>query len=260
MQLTDSVAIVTGSSSGIGAATALALADRGCHVVINYSRNSGGAEEIAEQCRARGVEALVQQADVAEDEECRALVDATLERFGRLDVLINNAGTTKFCDHADLDGLSKDDFLHLYSVNTVGAFQMVRAAEAALREREVAHVINMASIAGITGVGSSIAYAASKGALVTLTMSLARVMGPQVRVNAICPGFVQGEWLAKGLGQETYDRTLAGIRNIAPLSDTATPERIADMAVGVITGMDWTTGETFIIDGGTHLHTAPLRR
>lgn len=260
MQLTDSVAIVTGSSSGIGAATALALADRGCHVVINYSRNSGGAEEVAQQCRSRGVEVLVQQADVAEDDDCRALVDATLERFGRLDVLVNNAGTTKFCDHADLQGLSKDDFLHLYSVNTVGAFQMVRAAEAALREREVAHVINMASIAGITGVGSSIAYAASKGALVTLTMSLARVMGPQVRVNAICPGFVQGEWLAKGLGQETYDKTLAGIRKIAPLSDTATPERIADMAVGIVTGMDWTTGETFIIDGGTHLHTAPLRR
>lgn len=260
MQLTDSVAIVTGSSSGIGAATALALADRGCHVVINYSRNNSGAEAVAEQCRARGVEALVQQADVAEDDDCRALVNATLECFGRLDVLVNNAGTTKFCDHADLHGLSKDDFLNLYSVNTVGAFQMVRAAEAALREREVAHVINMASIAGITGVGSSIAYAASKGALVTLTMSLARVMGPQVRVNAICPGFVQGEWLAKGLGQETYDRTLAGIRQIAPLSDTATPERIADMAVGIITGMDWTTGETFIIDGGTHLHTAPLRR
>ncbi|MGM0633167.1 MAG: SDR family NAD(P)-dependent oxidoreductase, partial [Pseudomonadota bacterium] len=153
-----------------------------------------------------------------------------------------------------------EDFLNLYSVNTVGAFQMVRAAEAALRQREIAHVINMASIAGITGVGSSIAYAASKGALVTLTMSLARVMGPQVRVNAICPGFVQGEWLAKGLGQDTYDRTLAGIRKIAPLSDTATPERIAEMTVGVITGMDWTTGETFIIDGGTHLHTAPLRR
>ncbi len=260
MQLADSAAIVTGSSSGIGAAMALALAERGCHVAINYSRNRGGAEQVARDCAARGVRTLVQQGDVAEDGDCRALVDAALQEFGRLDVLINNAGTTKFREHADLQGLSKEDFLDLYAVNTVGAFQMTRAAEPALREREVAHVINMASIAGITGVGSSIAYAASKGALVTMTLSLARVLGPQARVNAICPGFVQGEWLARGLGQEAYDRTLTGIRKIAPLGDTATPERIAETAIGIVSGMDWTTGETFIVDGGTHLHTAPLRK
>ncbi len=260
MELKNKVAIVTGSSSGIGAAIAVLFAQQGCNIVINYSRNDSGAKKVAAECESHGVQTLVQKADVAEDADCRALVAATLEEFGRLDVLINNAGTTKFCDHANLDGINKDDFLNIYSVNTVGAFQMVRAAEKALAEQDISHVINMASIAGIAGVGSSIAYAASKGALVTMTMSLARVIGPHIRVNAICPGFVQGEWLAQGMGQDNYDKTMAGLRRIAPLGDTATPERIAETALGIVTGMDWTTGETIIVDGGAHLHTAPLRR
>ncbi|MEX1033003.1 MAG: SDR family oxidoreductase [Cellvibrionaceae bacterium] len=260
MELKDSVAIITGSSSGIGAAIARCFAARGCHVVINFSRNSAGAKQIAADCEALGVKTLVHKANVADDADCRALVDATLTTFGKLDVLVNNAGTTRFCDHRDLDGLDKQDFLDIYAVNTVGAFQMARAAEQALRQREIAHIVNMASIAGIAGVGSSIAYAASKGALVTMTLSLARVLGPQIRVNAICPGFVQGDWLAEGLGQKNYDQMLAGIRKISPLGDTATPERIAETALGIVTGMDWSTGETIIVDGGTHLHTAPLRR
>jgi 3-oxoacyl-[acyl-carrier protein] reductase len=260
MELKDSVAIITGSSSGIGAAIARCFAAQGCHIVINYSRNDAGAKRVAADCEALGVRTLVMKANVAEDSDCRALVEGTLEKFGKLNVLINNAGTTKFCDHRNLAGLDKQDFLDIYAVNTVGAYQMVRAAEPVLRQQEVAHVINMASIAGIAGVGSSIAYAASKGAMVTMTMSLARVLGPQIRVNAICPGFVQGEWLAEGMGQEGYDRTLGGIRKIAPLADAVTPERIAETARGIVTGMDWMTGETIIVDGGTHLHTAPLRR
>lgn len=260
MNLKDSVAIVTGSSSGIGAAIARRFASQGCHVVINFSRNDAGAKKVAEDCEALGVRTLVQKANVAEDADCRALVDATLDKFGKLGVLVNNAGTTKFCEHGNLAGLDKQDFLDIYAVNTVGAYQMVRAAENALRGQEVAHVINMASIAGIAGVGSSIAYAASKGAMVTMTMSLARVLGPQIRVNAICPGFVQGDWLAEGMGQDNYDKMLAGLRRIAPLGDAVTPERIAETALGIVTGMDWTTGETIIVDGGTHLHTAPLRR
>ncbi|MGI1680129.1 MAG: SDR family oxidoreductase [Cellvibrionaceae bacterium] len=260
MELKNKVAIVTGSSSGIGAAIAVLFAKKGCHIIINYSRNDEGAKKVAAECESYGVQTLVQKANVAEDADCRALVAATLEKFGRLDVLINNAGTTKFCDHANLDGIDKDDFLNIYAVNTVGAFQMVRASKEALQEQEISHVINMASIAGIAGVGSSIAYAASKGALVTMTMSLARVVGPSIRVNAICPGFVQGEWLANGMGQDNYDKMMGGLRKIAPLSDTATPERIAETALGIVTGMDWTTGETIIVDGGAHLHTAPLRK
>ena len=161
MKLKNAVALITGSSSGIGAATARLFAEQGCHVVINYSRNEEGARAVAKDCEAFGVRTLVQQADVSDDTQCQTLVEATLAEFGRLDVLVNNAGTTKFCAHQDLDGLSKDDFLHLYAVNTVGPYQMTRAAEKALRQAGTAQVINMASIAGLAGVGSSIAYAAS---------------------------------------------------------------------------------------------------
>ncbi len=260
MHLKDSVAIITGSSSGIGAAIAQTLAENGTHVVINYNSNKSGANRVEEKCRAFGVKTLVQKANVSEDNDCKSLVSATLEAFGRLDILINNAGTTKFCDHADLAGLEKQDFLDLYATNTVGAFQMVRAAESALRKQPISHVINMASIAGITGIGTSVAYAASKGALVTMTMSLARVLGPQIRINAICPGFVQGDWLKNALGQETYDLVLSGIQESSPLKDTATPKRVAEVALGILTGMDWATGETIIVDGGVHLNTAPMRK
>lgn len=260
MELKDAVAIVTGSSSGIGAAIAIQLAARGCRVAVTYNNNDAGAKTVAEQCAAAGGETLVQRADVSLDEDCRALVDATVERFGQLDILVNNAGTTKFCGHENLAGLTREDFLNLYAVNLVGPFQMTRAAEAALRSRPVAHIVNMASIAGITGVGSSIAYAASKGALVTMTMSLARVLGPQIRVNAICPGFVQGEWLKQGLGEEIYEAIRKQYMDIAPLKNTATPETVAQTVIGLVSGADWTTGDTIIVDGGAHLHTAPLRR
>ncbi len=260
MILKDAVAIVTGSSSGIGAAIARTFAAQGCHVVINYSRNADGANAVARECEALGVRTLVQRADVADDADCRELVAATLETFGRVDILVNNAGTTKFCDHANLDGLDKQDFLDLYSVNTIGAYQMTRAAEKPMRDQGSAHVVNMASIAGLAGVGSSIAYAASKGALLTMTKSLARVLGPEIRVNAICPGFVQGEWLEKGLGKDTYDRLLAKTRAAAPLHETASPESVAQVVLGLIIGGDLTTGESLLIDGGAHLGPAPGRR
>lgn len=260
MKLTNAVAIVTGSSSGIGAAIARQLAAKGCHVTITYSRNEAGANETAKACAALDGQTLVRKADVAQDADCRALVAATIERFGKLDILINNAGTTKFCAHQQLDGLSKEDFLDIYSVNLIGAYQMTRAAEAALRSQPVAHIVNMASIAAITGVGSSIAYAASKGALVTMTLSLARVLGPQIRVNAICPGFVAGEWLKKGLGEQIYEAIRQQYADISPLKATATPDTVAQTVLALVGGADWTTGETLIVDGGAHLHTAPLRR
>ncbi|MDA8138450.1 MAG: SDR family NAD(P)-dependent oxidoreductase [Desulfobacteraceae bacterium] len=260
MELKQAVAIVTGSSSGIGAAIATQLAAKGCRVAINYNRNSQGAQAVAQACQDMGAEPLVWRADVAVDSDCRALVDATLKRFGRLDILVNNAGTTKFCGHQNLAGLSTEDFLNIYAVNTVGPFLMTRAAEQALRQQPVAHIVNMASIAAITGVGSSIAYAASKGALVTMTMSLARVLGPQIRVNAICPGFVAGEWLKNGLGESIYTAMQKHYMEISPLKNTATPETVAQTVLALVGGADWTTGETIIVDGGAHLHTAPMRR
>lgn len=253
MKLNNAVALITGSSSGIGAATARLFAEQGCHVVINYSRNEEGARAVARDCEAHGVRTLVHQADVADDAQCRAMVDAAVAEFGRLDVLVNNAGTTKFCPHHDLDGLDKDDFLRLYEVNTVGAYQMTRAATPALRAAGLAHVVNMASIAGLAGVGSSIAYAASKGALLTMTKSLARVLGPEVRVNAICPGFVQGEWLEKGLGSEAYNKMLDKTKAGAALNDAASPETVAQAVLGLVIGGDLSTGEALRVDGGAHL-------
>ncbi|MFW6284212.1 MAG: SDR family NAD(P)-dependent oxidoreductase [Desulfosalsimonas sp.] len=260
MELQNASAIVTGSSSGIGAAVALELAKAGCRVTINYSRNQKGAEETAEACQALGAETLVVQADVSDDTDCRKLVDSAAKHFNGLQILVNNAGTTRFCRHQDLAGINKQDFMDIYAVNTVGAFQMTRAAETALRKNEVAHIVNMGSIAALTGMGSSIAYAASKGALVTMTLSLARVLGPQIRVNAVCPGFVAGEWLKKGLGEKAYETLKSQFEEAAPLNRTATPETVAQTVSALISGADLTTGETLIIDGGAHLHTAPMGR
>ena len=192
MDIENGVAIVTGSSSGVGAACARQLAERGCHVAINYSRNAEGARETEAACQAFGVETVVVKANVANDDECRALADAALEKWGRVDALVNNAGTTKFNPHDALDGLSKQDFLDIYAVNTVGAYQMARAVVPAMKRGGRGSIVNVASIAAVTGVGSSIAYAASKGAMVTLTLSLARGNPRQRRLPRLHPRRLAG--------------------------------------------------------------------
>ncbi|HEX7036966.1 MAG TPA: SDR family oxidoreductase [Pseudomonadales bacterium] len=260
MDLEGGVAIVTGSSSGVGAATARQLAEKGCHVVINYAHNEAGARETQKACEAFGVETVVVQADVANDADCRRLAAAAEERWGRIDALVNNAGTTKFCDHADLEGLSAEDFQRIYAVNTVGAYQMVRAVVPAMRRGGRGAVVNVASIAGVMGVGSSIAYAASKGAMITLGLSLARVLGPEIRVNTVCPGFIQGEWLEQGLGKEAYARTKAYLEQSTPLKLTTTPDTIAEVIVWFLTGAGVVTGETLLLDGGHHLMQMPMAR
>lgn len=252
------VAIVTGSSSGVGAACARMLSARGWNVVINYSRSADAAEAVGRDCEDAGAEVLVMRADVGDDAACRALVDAAVERFGRLDALVNNAGTTKFVAHADLEGLTPDDFMDIYRVNTVGAFQMTRAAaphlaKAGERAGRRTAVVNVASIAGVKGIGSSIAYAASKGALITMTKSLARVLGPETRVNAVCPGFIQGDWLREGMGAEVYDRSKAFLEGATPLRLTATAETVAESIIMLIESASLVTGETLLLDGGHHL-------
>lgn len=260
IDMQDAVSIVTGSSSGVGAACARQLAERGSHVVINYRNNEAGARETLAACEALGVEAVICRADVAEDDDCRRLAQAALDKWGRIDALVNNAGTTKFCAHDDLDGLSKDDFLHIYSVNTVGAYQMTRAVRDAMQRGGRGSIVNVASVAGVTGIGSSVAYAASKGALVTMTLSLARVLGPEIRVNAVCPGFIQGDWLEAGLGKEAYDAARSRLEATTPLRLTSTPDQIADAILYFVCGADVVTGETLMLDGGMHLNTAPLTR
>lgn len=259
--LTNRVAIVTGSSSGVGAATAELLATQGCNVLINYNSNRDGADAVAAACEKHGVETIVIQANVAEDADCIAMAQAAIDKWGRIDVLVNNAGTTKFVDHQNLDGLGADDFQRIYSVNVVGAYQMTRAVTQQMQSQEDGGaVVNVASTAGITGIGSCIAYAASKGAMVTMTLSLARALGPSLRINAVCPGFIEGDWLRDGFGDEKYEKLMAFNRDNAPLKKTATAETVADAILHFISGPQVVTGETLIVDGGRHLAMAPLTR
>jgi 3-oxoacyl-[acyl-carrier protein] reductase len=258
--LAGKAAIVTGSATGIGAATARKLAEKGCNVVINYTRSETEAGETIAACEACGVETILCRADVSVDQDCRRMVDEAIEKWGEIDALVNNAGTSKFVDHRDLEGLDKEDFLRIYSVNVVGPYQMVRAVAPHMQTAGKGAIVNVASTAAITGIGSSIAYAASKGALVTMTLSLARNLGPEIRINSVCPGFVQGRWLKGGLGPERYEATREYLEDQAPLGVTATPETVADAILYFIAGAGITTGETLILDGGFHLNQVPLLR
>ncbi len=242
------VAIVTGSASGIGAASALELARRGWRVVVNYSKSAEQAAQVAGQC----AEAIAVRADVANDGDCRALVQAALDKWGRLDGLVNNAGTTKFVPHAELDGLTAEDFQRIYATNVVGAFQMCRAAAPALRRSRGA-IVNVSSLAALLGTGSSIAYAASKAALDAVSKSLARVLAPEVRVNVVAPGFADTPWMLAGYGAERYARLRDTYAAIAPLGSVAQPQDVAGAIVWLLEAGAQVTGQILYVDGGTHV-------
>jgi len=247
------VCIVTGSSSGIGAATARLYASHGWRVVVNYSRQAEPAEAVAAACRELGVEALVVRADVAQDADCRRLAAEVESRWGRADVLVNNAGTTKFVALQDLEGLSADDFHRIYDVNVIGAWQMTRALAPLLRRSGGAGVVNVSSVASMMGLGSSIAYMASKGALNAMTVGLARALGPDVRVNAIAPGLVETPWLEQGLGAERYAASVEAYKARAALAAVLTPEDVARTAWYLGAEALKTTGEILLLDAGVRL-------
>ncbi|MDD5170558.1 MAG: SDR family NAD(P)-dependent oxidoreductase [Syntrophales bacterium] len=253
MNVSRRVAIVTGSSRGVGAATARLFAQNGFNVVINYSQSEEQARVVQSACESLGGETLLCRADVSEDADCRRMADDAMSRWGRIDALVNNAGTTKFCAFSNLEGLMKEDFLRIYSTNLVGPFQMIRAVAPHMKSRGKGAVVNIASIAGVKGVGSSIAYSASKAALINMTVGLARVLGPEIRINAVCPGFIQGEWLQQGLGPENYEKSKAYFEHKSPLRMTATPELIAKSILYFSEDADLVTGETLMLDGGQHL-------
>ena len=258
MELRNAVCIVTGSASGIGAASAIMLAGKGARVVVNYSKSEDAACTTQKACEAAGGEALLVKADVAQDADCRRLAQAALDKWGRIDALVNNAGATKFADHANLDALSAEDFQRIYSVNVVGAYQMVRACAPAMKKGGQGAVVNVSSIAGKNGMGSSMAYAASKGALNTLTMSLARVLGPEIRVNAVCPGMVDTKWLREGYGQR-YAAIEERYRQGTPLGRPGTPEEVAAVIVWLIEGADLITGDLISVDSGMHMGLIPRK-
>lgn len=257
MESKNSVCIVTGSATGIGAACVIELARRGWRTVINYTKSEAEAQETARECEKHGAETLLVRANVAEDADCRRMADAALEKWGRIDGLINNAGTTKVVfDHSNLAALSADDFKDIYAVNVVGAFQMIRAVEPTMRKQGRGSIVNVSSRAGVDGIGTSIAYAASKGAMNTMTIGLARALGPQIRVNAVCPGFVETRWLQAAIG-EKYEIAKARYAANSPLQRTSTPEDVADVILWLLTGSAAVTGELVLVDSGNRLGPPP---
>ena len=249
------VVIVTGSGTGVGAACARLLATHGARVVVNYSRSEQAAADTARACRAAGGEAIVVQADVAQDADCLRLAQAAQDAWGRIDGLVNNAGTTRFVGLRNLDGLAADDFQRIYAVNVVGAFQMARACAAALRTTRGA-IVNASSRSTHDGTGSSRAYACSKCALNTLTLGLAKALGPEVRVNAVLPGLIDSRWLREGWGEEVYERVATAYKAQSALQDTLTPEDVAESIVALL-ALPKTTGERLTIDAGRLLGVAP---
>lgn len=259
MDIRGKAAIVTGSAMGLGAAVAVKLAERGVNVVINYSKSEKDAHEAAAECKRLGVETLCVQANIAEDADCRRLAAETLARWGRIDILVNNAGTSVFADHKNLEALTAADFHKIYDLNVVGAYQMIRAVAPAMKAAGKGAVVNVSSIAAVTGIGSSIAYAASKGALNTMTLSLARALAPEIRVNAVCPGFIGTRWFSDRMDADGFQGMIDTQRRITPLKRAGTPEDIADSVVFFCAeGAEHITGETLITDAGMHLNMAPL--
>ncbi len=257
------LALETGSATGLGRSMVVKLAERGADVIINYSRSASDAEETADLCRAAGAGVQVVQADVSEAAGCRALADAAADH-GRLDILINNAGITRHAiDHQDLNALSKDDFLDVYAVNVVGPWQMLQVTKPLLM---AAHehtgrssaVLNTSSIAGVNGMASSVAYACSKGALNTMTLTLARALAPQIRVNAICPGFITTRWFRDVMDETRFEQTVARIEALTPLATASGPDDIADAALFLVSDASrHVTGETLLADAGMHLGRMP---
>ncbi len=254
MQLSGKTAIVTGSAVGVGRATALELAKRGANVVVNYSRSEDEAKETAAAVETLGAGALLVRADVSQDGEVRAMVRRTLDAFGAVHVLVNNAATTAFVNFADLEGLTEEQWDRILAVNLKGPFFCARAVAGPMKSAGGGTIVNISSVAGIRAVGSSIAYAASKAGLINLTIALARVLAPEVRVNCVAPGFIDSRWLRQGLGpafevarQRTAEQT--------PLGRVSTPEDIAQMTLSLIEGADFVTGQTIVVDGGGGIRT-----
>jgi 3-oxoacyl-[acyl-carrier protein] reductase len=254
--MAGAVAIVTGGGTGIGAAVVRRLARRGVRCVVNYAHSRDEAEALA-----REVGGIAAQADIADDAACRALARAAVDAWGRIDFLVNNAGRTKFANHEDLDALDAEDFVDIYRLNTIAPFQMIRACAPAMRESGIGAVVNVASVAGVFGHGSSVAYAASKGAMITMTRSLARVLAPAIRVSAVAPGYVGTGWFEKRLGEDGFARLNAHIAGSVPMAMAAAAEDIAgpvamllDPASRVI------TGEMVLLDAGAHLDVGLSRR
>jgi len=250
------VCLITGAATGIGAACAREFAAHGWDLALSWldDANRVALVDVATECEAHGVSPLLRHLDVSDDASCAAFVAGALKQFGRIDALINCAGTTRFIPHADLDALDPAEFLRTYDVNTVGLYRMTRACAAALKASGRGSVVNISSIGGLIGRGSSMAYAASKGAVNTLTLSLARALGPEIRVNAIAPGFVDGGLPSRVLDAARHAQVLQAQLESAPLRRISQPEEVAALACFLTERAPGMTGTVIPMDNGLHLN------
>jgi 3-oxoacyl-[acyl-carrier protein] reductase len=250
VDVSGKAAIVTGSAVGVGRATALELARRGAKVVINYSRSEAEALQTAADVEALGAQALVVRADVSQDDQVRDMVKRALDRFGSVDVLVNNAAITRFIDFRDLESLSEEIWDRILAVNVKGVFFCSRAVVPHMKQQGGGCIVNISSVAGITGAGSSIAYCASKAAVINLTMAFARTFAPEVRVNCVAPGFIDTRWHSARAEAADYEALKKRVAQGTPLARVCTPEDIAQVVLSFIEGANLVTGQTLVVDGG----------
>lgn len=240
------VALVTGSATGIGRACAIRFAKLGFDVVVNYSKSETEARDTLAVVEQQGVKGLLIRCNIGDDAAVRQMMQAIEQELGGLDVLVNNAATTHFIAHSNLEDMSEEKWDQILQTNLKGTFFCIRAAVPLLKKREGANIVSVSSVAGINGDGSCIAYAASKGAVNTLTRSLARALAPGLRVNAVCPGPVDSRWLRAVMSEEVlYKRTSS-----YPLQRPAQPDDIADAVIYLAAGTTLTTGQCLVVDGG----------
>ena len=249
METQGKVAVITGSSRGVGRAIALKLASQGCRIVLNYRSSRDEAESVLKELQKTDTPSLMIQADVSKESDCLTLIQQTVDQFGGLDILVNNAATTDFLPFADLS-LTNAHWDRILQTNVKGPFYCSRAAEPWLRKsKNGGEIINITSIAGLTGNGSSMAYCASKAALINMTISLARILAPQVRVNSVAPGFIADDWTRRGL-KDRYQETKEGHESKAVLGKVCHPDDVAAAVLSLITGSDLITGQNLVCDGG----------
>jgi 3-oxoacyl-[acyl-carrier protein] reductase len=242
-------ALVTGAARGIGRSTALELARHGYDVAVNYSRSREAAQSVADELTALGVRSLVVQADVADEGQVAAMVSRVGDEFGRLDALVNNAGTTVPTPPSDIDGLDMADWDRVFAVNVRGMFQVTRACVSMLNQSGSGAVVNLCSIAGLRPGPQPFPYAASKAAVGNLTRTLAGALGPRIRVNAVAPGWMSGEWMENALGAN-YERLMERRASLTPLKRCVTPDEVAITIVSLIASNPMVNGEIVVIDGG----------
>ncbi len=246
----NKVAIVTGASKGLGASISKKLAQEGISVAVVYKESESEAINVAKECKKYNVKSITIKADVRIDSECKRIAEQTKKHLGNASILINNAGITKFVPFKNLDGLNEEDFLDIYKTNVVSAFLMTRAVLSQLKEEKNSKIVNISSVASL-GLGSSIAYAVSKGAMNTLSLALSRTLAPGITVNTICPGYIKTNW--HGNDEEVNNKAKIYADSV-PLKKAASTEEVAETVFWFVNSSQLITGETLYVDGGLHLN------